>query len=151
MIYFDTCQTPIGDFDITILQDKIVSFLPSTPQSCEQRQTKLTQEVKKQVNAYFKGDLKEFILPLLIKGSDFKKKVLTQILQIEYGEQKSYKEIAREIANPLSYRAVGNACNQNDFCIIIPCHRVVSSHGIGGYALGLDKKIFLLKLEGSLK
>lgn len=153
MIYFDTCQTPIGVFYITASQDNVLSFLPFLPEKikdqCLRKQTKIIQEVKNQINAYFKKDLTSFNLPLLIEGSDFEKKVFRQILQIDYGKQKSYKEIAKAISNPLSYRAVGNACNKNHFCIIIPCHRVVSCKNLGGYAFGLEKKIFLLNFESS--
>lgn len=71
------------------------------------------------------------------------------MLQIPEGEVRTYQEIARMVGSPRAARAVGNACNQNPFAPDVPCHRVVASNGkLGGYALGLNKKIALLKKEG---
>ena len=76
------------------------------------------------------------------------RKVWKQLLNIPYGEVRTYKEIAEKIGNSKASRAVGMANNKNPIPIIIPCHRVIGSNNkLVGYALGLDMKKYLLDLE----
>ncbi|MDO4816408.1 MAG: methylated-DNA--[protein]-cysteine S-methyltransferase [Bacillota bacterium] len=103
---------------------------------------------EKQLGEYFAGSRKEFELPLNPRGTEFQKSVWNALLEIPYGETASYGEIAAKIGNPKASRAVGMANNRNPIAIIIPCHRVIGAGGkLTGYAGGLDKKEFLLKLE----
>lgn len=82
-------------------------------------------------------------------GSLFSKRVWLAMLRIPKGKVATYQTIASLAGSPRASRAVGNACNQNPFAPDVPCHRVVASDGkLGGYALGLPKKIALLKREG---
>ena len=105
-------------------------------------------KAKDQLNEYFSGKRKVFNLPLKIVGTDFQKSVWKALLNIKYGETKSYKDIAEEIGNPKACRAVGMANNKNDIIIVIPCHRVIGNNKkLVGYACGLDIKEKLLKLE----
>ena len=91
---------------------------------------------------------KFFDLPLKVEGTAFQKKVWQALCSIPYGETRSYKEIAIQIGNERACRAVGMANNKNPIGILIPCHRVIgTNHKLVGYAGGLDKKAFLLKLE----
>ena len=91
---------------------------------------------------------KFFDLPLKVEGTAFQKKVWQALCSIPYGETRSYKEIAIQIGNERACRAVGMANNKNPIGILIPCHRVIgTNHKLVGYAGGLDKKEFLLKLE----
>lgn len=91
---------------------------------------------------------KSFDLPLKVEGTEFQKKVWKALCSIPYGETRSYKEIAIQIGNERACRAVGMANNKNPIGILIPCHRVIgTNHKLVGYAGGLDKKEFLLKLE----
>ncbi|MCK5322478.1 MAG: MGMT family protein [Candidatus Aenigmarchaeota archaeon] len=83
------------------------------------------------------------------KITQFKNKVYNATKQIPKGKVTTYKEIAKAIGKPRSYRAIGNALNKNPFAPKIPCHRVIRSDGsIGGFAYGTQKKIRLLKSEG---
>lgn len=101
-----------------------------------------------QLEEYFAGKRREFDLPLQPQGTDFQKSVWQALREIPYGETASYGEIAAKIGNPKACRAVGMANNRNPIAIIIPCHRVVGAKGaLTGYAGGLDKKEYLLKLE----
>ena len=100
-----------------------------------------------ELNRYFKGDLKNFSVKLNITGTKFEKNVYNALLKIPYGEVRTYKEIAKSINHPRAYRAVGNANSKNKIPIIVPCHRVVSNSGIGGYTGGIDIKTSLLKIE----
>ena len=107
---------------------------------------------KKQLNEYFTGNRKIFDIPLHLVGTDFQKKVWNALLDIPYGETRSYKEIAQSIGSPNSVRAVAGAIGANGISIFIPCHRVIgSNHLLTGFAGGLDAKRRLLELEGEQK
>lgn len=108
----------------------------------------LSETVVSQLKEYFEGNRKEFDFQYELKGTEFQKKVWTEISKIPYGETRSYKDIAIAIGNPKAVRAVGTACNKNPITIAIPCHRVVGSNGkLVGYEYGIDMKRKLLKLE----
>jgi O-6-methylguanine DNA methyltransferase len=101
-----------------------------------------------ELSQYFKGLLKTFSVPLDLKGTPFQMKVWRQLLDIPYGQTKSYGEAARAMGKPLACRAVGRANGQNPVAIVVPCHRVISSDGtLGGYGGGLWRKEYLLTLE----
>ena len=101
-----------------------------------------------QLNAYFFCQLRQFDLPLAPHGTAFQRAVWRQMQAIPYGETRTYGEIARWLRS--APRAVGGACGRNPIPIIIPCHRVVASDGLGGYSGdgGTDTKTWLLDLEG---
>lgn len=111
-------------------------------------ETDLIKECFKQLTEYFKGNRIEFDLPLEAQGTEFQKKVWSELLKIPYGKTKSYKDIAIAIGNEKACRAVGMANNKNPIPIIIPCHRVIGSNGkLIGYAGGLNVKEKLLNVE----
>ncbi len=102
----------------------------------------------KQLEDYFNKERTKFELPLLICGTEFQKSVLSETCKIQYGEVKSYSQIAINIKSPKAVRAVASAERNNPIAIIIPCHRVLSiSNKLTGYAGGLNIKEKLLKLE----
>ena len=104
-----------------------------------------------QLEEYMNGQRTQFDLPLNLKGTEFQKKVWSELAKIPYGETRSYKDIAIAIGNEKASRAVGMANNKNPIPIVIPCHRVVGSNKkLVGYAGGLDLKEKLLNLEGIL-
>ncbi|EIT86006.1 O6-methylguanine DNA alkyltransferase [Fictibacillus macauensis ZFHKF-1] len=106
------------------------------------------EPVLSQLDAYFRGTRKEFLIPLDLYGTPFQMKVWQELQNIPYGTTCSYKDIARAIGAPKAVRAVGSANNKNPVPIIIPCHRVVGSNGaLVGYGGGLDKKEQLLSIE----
>jgi methylated-DNA-[protein]-cysteine S-methyltransferase len=87
-------------------------------------------------------------VPLDFQGTDFQKNVWNALLQIPFGETRSYAQIADAIGNPTAVRAVGAANGRNPISIIAPCHRVIGSNGaLTGFAGGLDAKRLLLALE----
>ncbi len=110
----------------------------------------LLLEALEQLTAYFKGERQAFDLPLDISlGTDFQQCVWQQLQQIPHGETISYATLAQRVGNPKGFRAVAKANGKNPFSVIIPCHRVIASDGkLGGYTGGLDKKTYLLTLEG---
>lgn len=102
----------------------------------------------KELTEYFKGKRKEFTFPIAPKGTEFQKKVWNALINIPYGETKTYKEIAVDIGNEKACRAVGLANNRNPLPIVVPCHRVIGSNGkLVGYAGGLNIKEKLLEIE----
>ncbi len=109
-------------------------------------------EAEKQLTEYFDKKRKTFSLELDFIGSDFQKQVWEAMLTIPFGETRSYGDIARQIGNPESVRAVGGAANKNPIPIIAPCHRVVGSNGkLVGFGGGLENKALLLELEATYR
>ena len=144
--YYDS---PIGILEIIGTENRIIAvhFVekktgpdPSIPLPLKDCVRELYQ--------YFVGDRKEFSLKLELEGTDFQKKVWSQLMKIPYGKTASYKDIAVAIRNERAVRAVGGANGRNNIAIIIPCHRVIAHDGtLGGYGGGLWKKEWLLKHE----
>jgi O-6-methylguanine DNA methyltransferase len=101
-----------------------------------------------QLKKYLKGELRRFHCKLDFSGTLFQKKVWSALVEIPYGQTRSYKEIAQVIGHPRAFRAVGNANGQNPIPLIIPCHRVVESNGgLGGFGYGVKVKKKLLDFE----
>lgn len=87
-------------------------------------------------------------LPALVPtGTPFQRAAWEACSRIPFGEMRSYADIAKAIGRPTAYRAVANALSRNPWWLIVPCHRVVGSDGIGGYAGGIEKKEWLLAHE----
>ena len=101
-----------------------------------------------EVLEFLQGKRREFSVVPRLSGTDFQKAVLKEMMKIPYGEVRSYGEVARRAGYRGAARAVGTVCRNNKYPIIIPCHRVVGSKGLGGYAFGLAMKRELLRREG---
>jgi O-6-methylguanine DNA methyltransferase len=101
-----------------------------------------------QILEYLAGGRTAFDLPLDLRGTGFQLRVWTALLEIPYGETRSYQEIARTIQRPRAVRAVGAANGANPVSLVVPCHRVVATGGkLGGYGGGLELKARLLAME----
>lgn len=97
---------------------------------------------------YFSGRRRAFSFPLDLRGTNFQIECWRALLDIPYGETRTYRDIARAIGHPHAFRAVGMANNRNPIAIVVPCHRVIASDGsLCGYGGGLDIKRQLLDLE----
>lgn len=143
-------QTPVGKLYISEKEGKICRVSYSDDVLAEVCKTDLIEETYNQISQYFLGERRNFDIPLLLEGTEFQKKVWKCVLNIDYGETVSYKDVATMIDCPKAYRAVGNANNKNNIMIIIPCHRVVGNNGnLVGYAGGLGIKKYLLDLENN--
>lgn len=165
MIYTSTYTSPIGDILLASQNNELIGlwfkgqkyYMNSLKEEIEEKNDEKTlMKAKKWLDKYFKGEkpsIKE--LSLNPDGSEFRKKVWQILCEIPYGQTLTYKEIALKLAkenglNSMSAQAVGSAVGHNPISIIIPCHRVIGSNGkLTGYAGGLDKKEYLLKLEQS--
>ncbi len=112
------------------------------------------EAAKKWLDIYFSGKEPDFMPPIHMIGSPFRLSVWELLRQIPYGKTVTYGELAKKVAGQrglsrMSAQAVGGAVGHNEISIIVPCHRVVGSDGsLTGYAGGLDKKEWLLALEG---
>ena len=106
-----------------------------------------TQLAKKELDAYFRGKGKGFTVDIAPEGTAFQQKVWMAMSQIPYGKVATYGELARAIGRPTACRAVANAVGKNPLLILLPCHRVVASKGLGGFSAGLPLKRRLLTLE----
>lgn len=145
-------QTAIGS--LTFCEEEgnitVISSLYQ-PETGEEKETETIRRAYAQIKEYLDGNRKTFDLPLAPKGTKFQKQVWQALSDIPYGQTRTYKEIAVAVGNPKAVRAVGMANNRNPLIVVVPCHRVIGSDGkMIGYAAGVDKKEFLLRLEGSM-
>lgn len=116
--------------------------------SGRKEETPVLKEAAAQLQAYMNGKLEKFDLPLSPKGGDLHQAVFRAMLAIPFGETRTYGDVARELD---TYgQPVGQACGANPIPIIIPCHRILSANGLGGFSGsgGTETKIALLKHEG---
>jgi AraC family transcriptional regulator, regulatory protein of adaptative response / methylated-DNA-[protein]-cysteine methyltransferase len=108
----------------------------------------LLDQVREELNDYFRGDRREFTLPLNARGTPFQEQVWQELRRIPYGQTISYDELARRVGQPTAQRAVARANGMNCVAILIPCHRVIGKDGsLTGYGGGLWRKRLLLELE----
>ena len=159
-LYYSRMESPagplligVGDQGLVILQfdDRHHAFPPASLNKARWVESRPhTAECRRQLEEYFRGERRQFTLPLDLRGTDFQKLCWQALLRIPYGETRSYADQARAIGRPQAFRAVGLANGDNPIAIIVPCHRVVASDGsLCGYGGGLDIKQKLLELEGA--
>ncbi len=107
-------------------------------------------DVVDQLKAYWHGERTDFDVEMRLEGTEFQQRVWQGLREIPYGETWSYGQLADHIGAHGAQRAVGLANGKNPVAIIVPCHRVIGSAGkLVGYGGGLDRKMFLLRLEGA--
>jgi methylated-DNA-[protein]-cysteine S-methyltransferase len=158
-MFYDVFQSPLGTLTIAgdethirelhIEGDRYFTAIPSSWVHAPEHA--LFKDIRKELTAYFNGDLRSFTVPLKFEGTDFQKQVWHELRNIPAGATITYAELALRINKPKAVRAVGTAVGKNPLCILIPCHRVLaSSGGLGGYVAGLDRKRYLLQLESQL-
>ena len=105
----------------------------------------------RELDEYFSGRRRQFSFHLDLRGTLFQLQCWLALLEIPYGETRSYADVARAVGKANAFRAVGLANNRNPIAIVVPCHRVIASNGtLCGYGGGLDLKRKLLELEGAL-
>lgn len=127
------------------IKERVRNFLKT---DFEEGAHPLFTAVRQQLDAYFKGDLKKFDLPIILCGSDFQQQVWKALLQVPYGETRSYKQQSIAMRKPDAIRAIASANGDNAINIIVPCHRIIGANGsLTGYGGGIDKKRWLLDHE----
>ena len=150
MINYFCYDTEIGTIKISENDGRIIGlgFSDLKKENEIEKETNSIRKTYVQLKEYLSGKRKNFDIEIEMIGTEFQKKVWKELLNIPYGETRSYKDIATAIGNEKACRAVGNANNKNPIAIIVPCHRVVGSNGsMTGYAGGIDIKEKLLKIE----
>jgi len=149
--YYYFYNTDIGKLLIEEDEGNIIRITLANDEleKSEEKETEIIKEANRQIQEYLKGKRKKFELPIKLEGTEFQKRVWKELCNIPYGQTKTYGEIAKLIGNSKAARAVGMANHNNPIMIVIPCHRVIGSNKkLVGYALGLDIKEKLLKIEG---
>ncbi|HEX8065598.1 MAG TPA: methylated-DNA--[protein]-cysteine S-methyltransferase [Thermoleophilaceae bacterium] len=164
-VAYGRAESPIGDFLVAATRSGLVrvAFLPAYDEGAvvEELARRISprvlraperiDDVRRQLDEYFAGRRRRFDLRLdrSLMGP-FARRVLGRTARIPYGEYSTYAEMAAEAGSPRAYRAAGNALARNPIPIVVPCHRVLASGGgLGGYGGGLDRKRWLLSLEGA--
>ena len=153
-VYYTMFESPVGPLLLAGDSNALrrVSFESSKrlaiPRADWKQNRAAFAEVIRQLQAYFRGDLKEFDVPLAMEGTEFQLRVWNALRAICYGETISYAQLAERVGNPQAVRAVGLANGSNPIPIIVPCHRVIGSDGsLTGFGGGLSTKKKLLELE----
>ncbi len=146
--YVLVAETEYGICSLSLADDEntlISSFLEEFPKA----KIVWSEGVRERLNSvlrYFDGQWLN--LPLDVIGTEFQKRVWSALLEIPYGETRSYQQVAEMIGSPKAVRAVANACASNPVPLIIPCHRVVRKDGgLGGYGLGVARKRYIVQME----
>ena len=158
-------QSPIGAITVVVKETKIIRIEFST---WEEKKEKITHWCKKyglstdfamkkdslepletQLQNYFLGNSQAFSIDYELYGTPFQIKVWRKLAEfVNYGETKTYQDLAIAIGSPRAVRAIGGAMNKNPLSIIVPCHRIIGKNKkMVGYGGGLDKKVYLLNLE----
>jgi len=153
-MYYTKLQSPLGPL-LLAANDRGLRFLSFAarkrailPQPDWTQDRTPFREAILQLQAYFRGELKEFDLPLDLEGSAFQLRVWQSLRTIPFGKTISYGELAQLIGKPKAARAVGLANSLNPIPIVVPCHRVIGSNGnLTGYGGGLSIKEKLLSFE----
>jgi methylated-DNA-[protein]-cysteine S-methyltransferase len=147
-------DTPVGRLVLEGDGDVLIGvWLPNHPQqdgldAAFDGATPVLKETTRQLEEYFAGERRTFDVPMELDGTAFQRAVWAELSRIPYAETISYGELARRVGRPKGPRAVGQANGANPIPIIVPCHRVLASNGIGGYGGGLPVKRALLAVEG---
>lgn len=125
------------------------AFDPAThPAAAGPRDDDALPELRRQLEAYWRGELRAFDVALAPPGTPFQRRVWAALRTIPYGQTWSYRQLAEQVGQPTASRAVGAANGRNPVFVVVPCHRVVGTSGrLTGYAGGLDLKRWLLDHE----
>lgn len=161
MTYIYHYHSPLGGITVSSNGREITGlwfdgqkyFGDTLPKNYEEKNLPVFEETKKWLDIYFSGKAPDFMPPLDLQATPFRKAVWEIMLTIPFGQTMTYGEIANNIARQrglatMSAQAVGGAVAHNPISLIIPCHRVVGTNGsLTGYAGGIEKKVQLLTLE----
>lgn len=152
-MYATIYDSPVGQLLLTCT-DRALTGLYMNRETEKRDDHPILTQTGKWLDDYFRGENPVLDIPLQTEGTPFQQQVWKLLQDIPYGKVGTYGDLAKEMARitgkeKMSAQAVGQAVGSNPISILIPCHRVVGAKGkLTGYAWGLDKKIWLLRLEG---
>ncbi len=141
-------SSPLGPLTVCEKDGRLCALLFSETVEKNTAPTSLLLRAQEELTEYFHGARQEFDLPLCIDGTPFQKAVLGALTCVGYGKSITYGALAAFAGFPRAARAVGNVLHTNPLPILIPCHRVVGAQGLGNFAWGMEKKLYLMRLEG---
>lgn len=149
--YVQYFQTPLGEMT-AISDDEALVFLRFGHQALYKgiiESNEILDKTIKELGEYFKGERKEFTVPIKVKAKEFQNKAIEEIKKVRYGETSTYGDIATKLGKKEYARGVGATCRGNTIVILIPCHRIVmlNDKGYYNYSDGNDRKKYLLELE----
>ncbi|HEY3370788.1 MAG TPA: methylated-DNA--[protein]-cysteine S-methyltransferase [Prolixibacteraceae bacterium] len=148
MNYQLLCKSPLGFLILKSDGLSITEISFSENELAEENPCELLSRCKQQLEDYFSGKSTSFDVPLNPNGTEFQKKVWTELQKIPNGETITYAQLAARLGDPKLVRAVGTANGRNPLAIVIPCHRVIGAgNKLTGYAGGLERKQWLLEHE----
>jgi len=147
-----TVDSPVGPLGLIASEAGLRAVLFDGGRIRDEGSSRVLDEARGQLDAYFRGDLVTFELPLELHGTEFQRGCWLALASIPYGQTVSYGEQARRLGlGKDAARAVGSANGQNPLPIVLPCHRVIGADGsLTGFGGGLHVKRFLLEHEGAL-
>lgn len=156
-LYYSRYQTPVTSLLLGASEKGLIAvefdrgqFPPNRRVANWQESKEALQTYIDELDEYFSGRRRQFAFHLDLRGTLFQLQCWLALLEIPYGETRTYADVARAIGKPQAFRAVGLANNRNPLAIVVPCHRVIASDGtLCGYGGGLDLKQKLLVLEGA--
>lgn len=162
MIYTSNYKSPLGNILLASRNNKLIGvWINNQNHNLSQYKEEIIEQTNEVLiktiqwlDLYFNNQIPDIEIEMELNGTPFQKRVWELIYKIPYGKLTSYNEIAKIIAKErgikkMSAQAVGQATGKNPISIIIPCHRVVGANKkLVGYGGGLDKKVYLLELEG---
>jgi O-6-methylguanine DNA methyltransferase len=156
-LFFFRASSPVGPLFLAASQKGLVRLefearvQNPDPKAILLRESKdVLAPYLEELDQYFAGQRRKFSIPLDLRGTGFQLKCWHALLDIPYGETRSYRDLAEAIGHPKAFRAVGMSNNRNPVAIVVPCHRVIAADGsLCGYGGGLDLKRRLLDLEGA--
>jgi len=155
MQYYDTYESPLGEIILTCDGDNLTAVFFAGQKYAEvylcaeavQKSLPVLEETKAWLTEYFRGNNPVTLPAISLRGSEFQKRVWELLLDIPYGKTVTYGDLAKKLSCRSS-QAVGGAVGRNPVSILVPCHRVLGAGGkLTGYAGGVEKKEYLLKLE----
>ena len=161
-VFIDSFNTGVGRLTVACTESALLGIgLPNcsqgslldrlkidASQSLTHASNDLMWEAGGQLADYAEGRLTAFSLPFELNVcTPFERTILNEVCRVPYGQVRSYGEIARRAGHPRAFRAVGAANARNPLPLLVPCHRIVAAHGLGGYGGGLALKRKLLALE----
>jgi methylated-DNA-[protein]-cysteine S-methyltransferase len=149
-LFTQSILTPLGQMNITAT-DIGLQKLEFSIENINEYPNDITRKSAIQIQQYFNQGRTEFDIPFDVIGTDFQKRVWTELCHLSYGHTATYMDMAIRLGDAKCIRAAGTANSRNPIAIIIPCHRVIGKDGsLTGYAGGLWRKKELLQLENAL-
>ena len=152
MLYAHLYNSPVGGISLLKDDSDLIGVAFSNQVFCDanaRNDENTFKTIINQLNEYFFEGRKNFSIQYRLPFTGFRSEVFKEMIKIPYGECVTYSYLAKKVGNPKAYRAVGSSCGKNPLPLVVPCHRVVSKSGLGGFTGGLDIKRFLLELESN--